>query len=157
MGAGYLGSSLRKDAQQNVGFDFNFHIRRQNFQAGLLMSGNQFLSNNNIQTHLGYGWRKEGNTSNFAVYGGLTYFYGVLGIADSVLGYIPFYYQGVGVYFSAQAIKKFSYDIGMGFEFFGEYNPGQQILGFKFILFFSGAYRGAKRNFNPNVHSENKK
>ncbi len=157
MGAGYMSSSLRDDIQKAIGFDFNFHIRKQYFQAGILMSGPQYLSNNNIQAHIGYGLRKEKNKSNLAIYGGITYFTGVRGIPDSAFGSIPFYYQGVGAYFSAQAIKKITYDIGAGIEFFGEYSQQQRILGFKFILFFSGSYRGLKKNFNTNVRSENQK
>ena len=156
MGGGYLISNIRDDAQKNIGFDFQFHIRRQQFQTGLNMSGPEFLSNNNIQFHSGYGLRFEKNRSNLSVYGGLTYFYGVLTVSDTA-GIIPIYYQGVGAYFSAQAITKFTYDIGGGLELFGEYSKKQKIIGLKFILFFSGAYRGAKKNFNPNVRSENNK
>jgi hypothetical protein len=119
------------------------------------MSGAEFLSNNNIQGHLGYGLRKEKNTSNFAIFGGLSYFTGVIAIEDPKFGLIPLYYQSAGVYFSAQAIIKFTYDIGMGVEAFGEYSPSQSSLGIKFIMFFSGSYRGPKKNFNVNVRSEN--
>jgi hypothetical protein len=157
MGGGFMYSTLRPDIQRVLGFDYNFHIRRQYFQGGLAMSGIQFLSNNNIQIHMGYGLRKEKNRSNFALYGGVSYFTGVVGIIDSVRGSIPLYYQGIGAYFSAQAITKLTYDIGGGVELFGEYSKQQRILGVKFILFFSGSYRGLKKNYNPHVRSENKK
>jgi len=157
MGGGALASSFRSDIQENIGFDYNFHIRRKYMQIGILMSGDRFLSNNNIEAHIGYGLRKETKQANLSVYGGITYFTGVIGIPDSAQGSIPFYYQGIGAYFSAQAIKKITYDIGLGVEFFGEYNHTQRILGFKFVLFFSGSYRGLKKNYNPNVRSENKK
>lgn len=156
-GAGYLGTSNRKDISKNIGVDFQFHIRRQHFQAGLNMSGSEFMSNNNVQGHLGYGFRKEKNTVNYAVVAGLSFFYGVLAIEDSTYGTIPYYYSSPGVYFSAQAVTKFTYDIGIGIEGFGEYSPEQRTLGIKFILFFSGSYRGPKKNFNPHVKAENRK
>ncbi len=160
MGGGYLISNLRDDAQRNIGFDFHFHIRRQYFQAGAFMSGTNFGSNNNLQFHGGYGLRRERNKNNLAIFGGVSYYTGVYAVPDTSQGpdgTAPFYYQGAGAYFSAQAVTKLTYDIGIGVEFFGELSKKQNVLGFKFILFFSGAYRGRKNNFNPHVHSENKK
>jgi len=125
--------------------------------VGGQMSGYEFLGNSNSQVHIGYGLRREKNTRNFSVFTGLTYFTGVLSVPDSILGFIPAYYQGMGIYASGQVIFKFKYDIGVGVEVFGEYSVTQQILGLKFIMFFSSAYKGPKKNFNPNVRSENKK
>ncbi len=121
------------------------------------MSGVQYLANNNIQFHAGYGLRKETTNVNMSIFAGLTYYYGVVAVLDSAQGTIPRYYQGTGIYAAAQIIKKFSYDIGAGIEIFTEYSKKQQLFGVKFVLFFSGAYKGAKQNFNPNVRSENKK
>lgn len=157
LGAGFLKSSIRNDLEKAIALDYHFHIRRQYFQAGVLMSGEQFTSNNNVQGHFGYGLRKEKNRSNLAVFGGLTYFTGVITVEDTAYGFIPEYYQGFGVYLSAQAITKVSYDIGFGAEAFAEYNPRQSIFGIKFVLFFSGAYTGPKKNYNPHVRPENRK
>jgi hypothetical protein len=157
VGGGFLVSSLRDDVDKGVGADFHFHIRRQYFQAGVLMSGPEFLSNNNVQGHFGYGLRRERANSNLAIYGGVTYFTGVVTLSDSALGIVPYYYDGVGLYLSAQAITKLTYDIGAGAEAFAEYSRRQQIIGFRIILFFSGGYRGPKKNFNPNVRSETPK
>lgn len=156
MGGGFLTSSLREDVQKNIGFDFHFHIRRQYFQAGLLMSGVEFMSNNNIQAHLGYGLRKENSFAHFAAFGGISYYTGVKAFEDSILGVIPLYYQGVGAYISAQAIKKITYDVGIGVEVFGELSKTQNMAGVKFILYFSGAYKGPKQKYNKYVRSENK-
>ena len=68
-----------------------------------------------------------------------------------------FFCSSMGVYFSAQAVTKFTYDIGFGVELSGEYSPQQSSLGIKFILFFSGSYRGPKKNYNPHVRAENKR
>jgi hypothetical protein len=154
LGGGFLSSSLRDDVDRAIGGDFHFHIRRQYFQIGALMSGPQFLSNNNVQGHFGAGLRRERSNSNLAIYGGLTYFTGVITVSDSSLGLIPRYYQGVGAYICAQAMTKLTYDIGAGVEAFAEVSKTQGIIGFKLILFFSGAYVGVKKNYNPNVRSE---
>ena len=157
LGPGFLRSSIRTDVSKAIGVDFHFHIKREYFQIGVLMSGDQFTGNNNVQGHFGYGIRKEKNKSNLALFGGITYYTGVLTIADTTYGIIPKYYQGLGFYAAGQAITKISYDIGFGAEVFAEFSQQQSVAGIKFILFFSGAYMGHKKNFNPNVRSENKR
>lgn len=143
------------------------------------MSGVEFLSNNNIQGHFAYGIRKETGKLNLAAYGGLSYYNGVIGVADTSGLPVAQYHAGGGLYFCGQAVTKLSYDIGIGLEIFCElskyknvsgglpwyqgahvFSAGseyQQLAGFKVILFFSGAYRGPKRNYNPHVRSENPK
>ena len=157
LGAGYLASSIRSDMSKIVGVDLQFHIRRQHFQIGANISGVEFLSNNNTQLHFGYGKRFEKNQTNLALFGGLTYYTGVLTLQDTALGVIPYYYQGIGVYAAAQGVVKLTYDIGFGAELFAEYSPYQSVTGIKFILFFSSAYMGPKKNYNPHVRSENRK
>jgi hypothetical protein len=176
-GGGIMASSIRGKEQKNIGINYHFHIQRQYFQAGLMMSGEEFLSNNQVQGHLGYGWRKETSKINLAFFGGLTYFNGVIGRTDTSGNSYPEYYSGGGLYVSGQLVTKLSYDIGIGIEIFAESNkfapvPStyrwyegapvfkksgdyQQLAGFRLILFFSGAYRGVKKNYNPHVRAEN--
>lgn len=106
---------------------------------------------------MGYGYRKETTKYNFAAFGGPTFFYGVIGVPDSVNTYRPEFYSGAGFYACAQIATKLVYDIGIGAELFGDISYKQRMVGVRFFLFFSGAYRGVKRNFNPHVRSENKK
>jgi hypothetical protein len=153
LGGGYLQSTLRQSLQKTIGIDFQFPIRWANFQTGVLMSGEEFGSNNNVQGHICYGLRREKRSSNFAVYAGPAYYTGVLGDATGN----PVFYEGVSFYACGQAVVKFAYDIGIGAELFVEFSKKQNMMGLKFIAFFSGAYRGPKRNFNPNVRSENPK
>ena len=120
---------------------------------GVMMSGPNFGDNNNIQAHVCYGFRRERNTTNLAAYIGPSYFNGVQGASGSP----PIFYDGFGVYGCVQAISKFWYDIGLGVEIFGDISYKQSIYGFRVIAFFSNAYRGPKKNFNPNVRSENPK
>lgn len=153
-GPGILRSNIRSNAQKMIGIDFNFHIRMQHFQAGVLMSGEDFGSNNNVQAHLGYGKRWETKSTNFAFFAGPSYLTGVVAYNDPVLGTIPEIYTNVGIYGSVQAVTKFAFDFGIGAELFAEYSTKQTMAGIKLIAFFSGAYVGPKRNYNPNVRSE---
>jgi hypothetical protein len=151
LGGGFGGSSIRSGSQRNAGIDFHFHIRRLYFQAGAMLSGNDFFSNNHTQGHFGAGYRKEGRHTNFAVFGGPCYFSGVEGEPPAP----PRFYEGVGAYVCVQAVSKMMYDIGLGVDLITEFNYRQSLYGLRIIVFFSGAYQGLKRNFNPNVRSEN--
>jgi len=153
LGAGFANSTIRTESQRCLGLDFQFHIHRQHFQTGIQMSGGGFGNNNNIQAHLGYGIRRERNTTNLAVFFGPSFSTGVEGVA----GQPAVFYNVFGVYGSVQAVQKFWFDIGLGLELFGDVSVKQQLFGFKIIAFFSGAYKGPKKNFNPNVRSENPK
>jgi hypothetical protein len=157
IGGSFFNSSLRSVGQQGVALDFHFHIRRQYFQTGLAISGNKFLENNQTQARFGYGYRKETAKYNLAFFGGTTFFTGVYGVADTAGTYRPEFYQGIGIYGCAQVATKVAYDLGIGAEIFAELNYKQSVIGIKILLFFSGAYRGVKKNYNPNVRSENKK
>jgi len=151
-GGGYLGSTIRTQVQKAIGLDYQFHIRRQYFQSGIMMSGEEFLSNNHLQAHLGYGIREEKNLTNLTLFGGPSFFYGVEGTPGITAAT---YYQGLGAYFCFQAIFKFKYDIGFGVDVFAELSQKQRLGGLKFIFFFSGSYRGLKGNYNPHVKTEN--
>lgn len=131
--------------------DFQFFIKQHHFQIGWLISDNDFLQVNNASLHTGYGWRKETAKTNLALFTGLNYSYGVYGVLDTGTVTKPVYYGNLGIYACAQAIVKFTYDIGGGIEAYAEINKTQAMGGIKFILFFSNAYRGQKRNYNPNV------
>jgi len=145
---------LRKEAQKPFGADFQFQIKQYKFQVGGFISGNQFLGANNSSIHTGYGWRKENSKYNFSIYTGFNYMYGVYAVADTDSTTKPQYYFDVGAYVCAQAIKKFTYDIGGGLEVYLEASKTQIMGGVKFILFFSDSYRGLKRNYNPNVRKQ---
>ena len=155
-GPGY--SSIRSDLQQVAGVDFQFHIRREYFQAGVVLSGFQFFANNHIQLHAGYGKRKETSRYNLACFGGPSFYQGV----EGAVGQPEVFYGGAGLYVSAQAVRKLTYDVGAGLEVFadlgfrlGGWGREQILYGAKLVVFFSGSYRGPKRNYNPNVRSEN--
>ena len=153
-GPGFLASSLRKVSQQSISIDYQFHIKREHFQVGLMMSGNTLGSNNHSQIHIGYGYRKENRNTNFAFFAGPSYFTGVTGKTDSTGKTSPLVYTNAGLYINASAVYKFTFDIGLGAEIYTEISTVQRLFGIKLIAFFSGAYAGPKRNYNPNVRSE---
>lgn len=156
LGGGFLNSSIRDQSQKCAGADFVFHLREQHLQVGMMMSGDEFLSNNNVQVHLGYGYRRETHSSNLAAYIGPTWFTGVVPYTDPLTGITrPDFYNGYGAYLCLQGVTKLYYDFGLGLELFGDISYKQSTFGFKIIAFFSGAYRGPKKNFNVNVRSEN--
>lgn len=152
-GPGLASSNIRNYEQKVIGIDFTFHIRRQHFQAGVLMSGDEFLGNNNLSGHFGYCYRIENEKRNIAFFGGISQNKGAIPKHINESGdTIPiFYYRNTGVYLSASYIKKFTYDIGIGIELFADLNQTQQMVGGKVIMFFSGAYRGKEKLFNRYV------
>ncbi len=152
VGAGYNYSSIREREQATIGVDFNFHIRRQYFQAGILMSGERFLSNNSIQGHLGYGYRKETEKYNFAFYAGPSYNTGIIPPVFREKDTLPArIFDAFGVYANVHYAFKLTYDIGIGFEAFSEFNQEQAYGGIKAIMFFSGSYRGKAKIYNKHV------
>lgn len=146
-------STIREETQKGIGLDFNWHIRRQYFQTGVMMSGLDFGNNNNVGAHIGYGHRVETNYFNVAGFVGPSFNYGVEG---NVSGF-PEFYSTYGLYLSGQVVAKFMYDMGVGLEVYGDISYKQTIFGIKIIAFFSGAYKGPKKNINPNVRAENPK
>lgn len=151
-GFGFAYSTIRDVEQSAIGIDYIFHIKRNHFQIGFLMSGKEFLSNNNIQGHVCYGYRFEDERKNVAVFGGLSYNTGVLPPVLRATDTLPArIYDAAGLYLSASYIKKLSYDIGFGLEGIFEINTIQMFGGIKAILFFSGAYRGKAKIFNRHV------
>ena len=144
-GAGWAVNTHREKDQKNVGLDFNFHIRRQHFQAGAFMSGNDFTPGNNYNFHVGFGFRQERQKFNLAAFAGpsASYFYRPL--KDTANYDITTLYNRVGAYVCLQAVYKIKYDVGIGLDVFADYNQVQSIIGTRIILYFSGAYRGLKK------------
>ena len=154
LGGGFLSSSIRNQSQKVLGIDFQFHVRKQHFQLGSIMSGQEFRANNNVQGHIGYGYRKETKKYNLAAFAGPNYYTGVVAVSDTG-GIRASLYEGFGAYFCLQGVAKLMYDFGVGVEIFGDFSKHQNIFGFKLIGYFSGAYRGPKKNYNPHVRAEN--
>ncbi len=137
-------------AQQNLtygsglGFagsvDFNFHVKRNYFQVGGMLTGAGFGSYNNYQIHLGYGKRFEDKEVHVAAFAGISYSMGY-GKEDSV--YTRRYLEP-GLYIEGEMVKKISYDIGFGGSLFADWNMEQSMIGARFILYFSAAFRGKK-------------
>lgn len=149
-GVGKAYSDLRSLDQSVINVDFQFHIQRQYLQLGFFMSGDEWLKNNNLQAHLGYGYRMERNKFNLAGFIGPSYAYFVISTPDtSGIGYINKHRTSIGAYVAIQAVYKIKYDVGIGTELFGDFSSEQKIAGIRVIFYFSGAYRGIKKGIVP--------
>lgn len=120
------------------GVDYNFHIKKYYFQAGVNVTGERFGFYNNYQIHFGYGSRFEDKDLHFAGFAGLSYSSG-RGKVDSV--YIRPYTQP-GLYVQGEVVFKVSYDVGIGASLFADWNKEQAMIGFRFLLYFSSSYQG---------------
>lgn len=151
VGKGFV--DIRRLDQSYINVDFQFHLQREYFQLGMFMSGDDFLRNNNIQGHLGYGKRYEKEKYNLAGYIGPSYSYFVTGKTDTAGFTTPIVNNVLGGYICLQAVYKIKYDVGAGVEIFADISSLQKMVGGRLILYFSGAYRGVKRGFKTKPKS----
>jgi hypothetical protein len=138
-------SNVIPTSQTCAGLDFNFHIRKEYFQFGALLSGNVFGDWNNSGVHLCWGKKIEKERYLFAAYGGVDYSLFYPWAKDSVPARFtsPAKSQ-VGAYVSIQNFWKIKYDVGMGCNIFASYNQKQYLIGARIELLFSSAFRGDK-------------
>ncbi len=147
-----LGGQQNITYQRDLGFvgelNCNFHIKHQYFQVGAMLSGNTFGSYNNYALRAGYGKRFEDKDYHFAAFLDITYSSGYqLTRIDSITyttKYVRRNYSQPGLLLQGEVVKKITYDVGMGACLFVDWNKEQTMIGFKFILYFSGGYKGKK-------------
>jgi hypothetical protein len=143
-GGGGAGYNTQVPQLQFIGdVNFNFHIKGNYFQTGLILSGDAFGNYNNTVYHAGYGKRKENEKYNFAAFGGISYTRGYRKI-DRETYNIDKPYKVPGLYIDAQAIRKVSYDVGIGIALTADVNSVRTLAGVVGTLYFSGAYKGKK-------------
>lgn len=123
--------------------DFNFHIKREYFQVGAMLTGERANSYNNYQIHVAYGKRFEDKEVHVAGFAGLSYSTGYGRDTDSTYNR---HYNQPGLYIEGEIVKKISYDIGLGGSLFADWNKEQSMIGARFILYFSGSFRGKKKD-----------
>ncbi len=140
-GAGPSYNSNIPHAQFSLVVDYNFHIKKEYFQFGILLSGDDFGNYNNVQAHVCYAKRKETEKYNFAAFLGPSYTSGNMYL-DST--YSKKAFKEVGIYAEVQFIGKIKYDLGLGPSLFADYNSKRTIVGIKLDLYFSGAFKGNK-------------
>ncbi|HRD39966.1 MAG TPA: hypothetical protein PLC65_15160 [Bacteroidia bacterium] len=140
-------SDVRRIDQSYINVDFQFHLQREYFQVGVIMSGDDFLRNNNLQGHLCYGYRIEKEKYNLAGFIGPSYSYFVTGTTDTAGVTTIQSHSVLGGYMCLSAVYKIKYDVGLGIELFGDISAEQKQAGARVVFFFSGAYRGIKRGF----------
>ena len=139
--------TYKRKAGFSGGLDFNFHIKQHYFQLGTMITGEKFGFYDNYEFHLGYGKRYEDKDVHFAGFAGISYSTGYTK-NDSVYTNA---FTAPGIYAQIEAVKKITYDVGAGAAFFVDLNQTQAIFGARFIIYFSGAYKGKKFSDGKNV------
>ena len=123
------------------GIDFNLHIKQQYLQTGLLITGENYNFLTNYQFHVGYAKRFEDKDVQFVIAVGPTFSTGYAKVDDSVY---TRHYSEAGFYLQGDIVKKITYDVGVGASLFVDWNQEQTMVGLRFILYFSGSYKGKK-------------
>lgn len=123
------------------GVDFNFHIKQHYLQTGILITGENLNFLTNYQFHLGYAKRFEDKDVQFVIAIGPTYSTGYAKVGDSIY---TRHYSEPGLYLQGDVVKKIKYDVGIGASLFVDWNQEQTMIGLRFILYFSGSYKGKK-------------
>lgn len=141
-GAGWCRNFSNGRDQFCIGADFNFHIVKEYFNAGVMLIGDDFGNYNNYQYHVTYGKRKETLKYNLAAFAGPSF---STGYKWNGVKYNASPYNQLGAYAVVQYIYKVKYDVGIGMSLFCDANPLQTFAGFRFDVYFSGAYAGQVR------------
>ena len=124
------------------GVDFNFHIKQHYVQSGILVTGENFNFLTNYQFHLGYAKRFEDKDVQFVIAVGPAFSTGYAkDVGDSIYGR---HYSEPGIYIQGDVVKKIKYDVGIGASLFADWNQEQTMIGLRFIIYFSGSYKGKK-------------
>lgn len=138
-GAGPAYNSNVPRTQFSLVLDYSFHIQKEYFQFGVLLSGDDFGNYNNIHAHGCYGRRKETARYNLAAFLGASYTSGYM-YHDST--YNSKVFKAPGIYAEVQCIGKLKYDLGLGPAVYVDVNKNRTTIGVKLDLYFSGAYKG---------------
>lgn len=149
-GGGLAGHTANPYAQLVIGVNLNFHIKRQYFRIGGMMSGQDFGLWNNYQLHAAWiPYRQETEKFNLALMAGPSYStgYRYVGPPDVYDNNNP--YAEVGGYAEAQYIRKIFYDVGIGGAFFVNVNSKNTIIGVRADIYLSGAFKGYVKGKEP--------
>lgn len=141
-GGGIAVNTSQNKTQVAAVLNYNFHIQKVYFQAGVMLSGGAVGSYTTKQAHLCYGRRKETSHMNFSYFGGVS--------VSAVYNETSFIYDASpGIYAEVEYIRKVTYDVGLGPSLFVDAGVKQTIAGVKLDLYFSGAYKGSTKKKRP--------
>lgn len=147
-GLGVCYNSGWNRSQQATQLDYNFHVKRNRFQAGFLLAGPGFRDNNLVQLHVGMGYRFERCNYHWAVYGGVSYSQGYRLLTGYLQNPDTIYkseFHAIGGYANIACYYKLKFDYGIGASAFIDANSKQYLVGIKVELFLSGAFKGLKK------------
>jgi hypothetical protein len=145
-GTGY--NSGRKTRESNA--DASFHLQVSKIiclQTGYHISSDEFFLNRSLQKlndiHIGVGYRKEKDQTNFAFFTGPAYSYGSNFYEINSKGIKTYkIYRTAGIYTVVQLTYKLFYDIGFGLSLYSSLNTKYQVFGVQLHIYLSGAYKG---------------
>jgi hypothetical protein len=144
IGGGYAYNSGWPQVQLNSAVDYQFHVKKFQFQIGALLLGPKLLTlSTAANAHVGFGYKREHCNYFWAVYGGISYTGGYKK-ADTSKVYNE-HISTFGGYVNAKIFYKINFDYGIGASAFFDINSAQKIVGIRAELFFSGAYKGFKK------------
>jgi len=147
-GAGPAYHSENPRTQFGIGIDFQFHIKKNYFNMGGVLSGDYFGVWNNYTAHIGYvPWRKETEHKNIAAMAGLSYTQGYTYLYAG--HYESQRWDRVGLHAEFQYTMKVQYAVGIGPTFFVDWNQKRTIVGVRLDGYLSGAYRGYVKGRAP--------
>ena len=142
-GAGIARNGNFASNQFAGGIDYNFHIQKEYFQMGILLTGDTYGDYSNYEGHICYGNRIETTKYNLSFWAGVSgsnFF-----VWDPVAQLYNQYFMP-GLYGDIEYIYKVTYDVGVGISGFADFNQKQNVAGVKFSLFFCGSYKGTKQD-----------
>ncbi len=149
-GGGVAGHTANPYMQVVLAVNINFHIKRQYFRLGGMMSGQDFGLWNNYQLHGGWiPYRKETEKYNLAFVGGIAYSTGYKFIRAPDVYDNNHPYLEWGGYAEVQYIRKIYFDVGIGGAFFVNVNAKNSIIGIRADIFLSSAFKGYVKGREP--------
>jgi hypothetical protein len=151
-----IGGSVNTELQEReVNFDAAFHQRvwKLYLQTGFHRCSDEFLYDKSLilskslqrmnDVYIGVGWRSSKLYSNVSIFTGPSYSYGSRFHHYDDIADTEFFeaYKTVGLYSNFNFTYKLSYDLGIGVSLYDSYTKYYHVYGFRFHLYFSGAFR----------------
>jgi len=151
-----VGGSLNTELKEReVNFDAAFHQRiwKIYLQTGYHRCSDEFLYDASLlkslslqkmnDLYFGVGWRSSKLYSNVSFFTGPAYSYGSRFHHTDPISNADFFeaYNALGLYSNFNFTYKLFYDIGIGVSLYDSYNKYYHVYGFRFHIYFSGAFR----------------
>lgn len=126
----------------SAAIDYNFYWKKGLWKFGYYRNGNLSYYQNSVlhvnDLHVAYGFRNQTTRRNLAAFAGISRISGIDFNLDKK-AFTPF--KTFGVYADIEAVRKITYDVGIGISLYGNYNVSLPLIGIRLDLYFSNAYK----------------